>query len=376
MQVEILYHTKSAKSAGEELQFKLSNVDNSFANGLRRVITAEIPCVAIDRCTVFANTSVFFDEMLVHRLGLVPIWAEDAVRHLVYPRDCTCQEQGCSKCQIRGRLSVRCPRDKHKVNVFSSDLKFEEIMVDADEFDGTNKKDEDYVKVEVGDKPSRVRPLRIHPVASSEEGVWLLSLGRCQEVDIQFYVRKGIAKEHAKWMTVGTVAMRYESDVRIPSSASFLQLSEADTREWVSRCPAGVFDYDEADGQVRVVAPEKCIFCMECQRMEAPFNQVPEPLAIVRQKKNAEGLFSFVFTVESNGQLPVISIVLTAVDVLTAKLRKVQASMAGTLMPGEARGEYIPTRPVGPAATAPRVANDDVRQRQDIEDDLKYLNIL
>eukprot|EP00656_Telonema_subtile_P023234 TRINITY_DN24608_c0_g1_i1.p1 TRINITY_DN24608_c0_g1~~TRINITY_DN24608_c0_g1_i1.p1 ORF type:complete len:112 (-),score=15.38 TRINITY_DN24608_c0_g1_i1:1-336(-) len=69
-------------------------------------------------------------------------------------------------------------------------------------------------------------------------------------------------------MTVGTVAMRYESDVRIPSSASFLQLQESDKKEWVSRCPAGVFDYEETSGQVRVVAPEKCIFCMECQSMD------------------------------------------------------------------------------------------------------------
>eukprot|EP00164_Ancoracysta_twista_P020244 GFYU01036081.1.p1 GENE.GFYU01036081.1~~GFYU01036081.1.p1 ORF type:complete len:186 (+),score=19.90 GFYU01036081.1:48-560(+) len=169
--------------------------------------------------------------------------------------------------------------------------------------------------------------------------------------------------------------MRYESDVRIPSSASFLQLQESDKKEWVSRCPAGVFDYEETSGQVRVVAPEKCIFCMECQRMEAPFNQTPEPLAIVRQKRNAQGLFSFVFTVESNGQLPVLSIIMTAVDVLTAKLRKVQAAMAGTLLPGEVRGEIIPTRPVGPAPTATRVANDDVRQRDDLEDDLKHITL-
>ena len=107
--------------------------------------------------------------------------------------------------------------------------------------------------------------------------------------------------------------------------------------------------------------------------MEAPFNQTPEPLAIVRQKRNAQGLYSFVFTVESNGQLPVLSIIMTAVDVLTAKLRKVQAAMAGTLLPGEVRGEIIPTRPVGPAPTATRVANDDVRQREDLEDDLKNI---
>lgn len=372
MQVEILHHTKPPKNAGEELQFKLSNVDNSFANGLRRAITAEIPCVAIDQCTVLANTSVFFDEMLVHRLGLVPIWAEEAVRHLVYPRDCACQGQGCSKCQIRGRLHAKCPREHHKVNVFSSDLEFEELMVDVAEFGEAKKEGDSSIKAEE-EASTRQRPLKIHPVASSDDGVWLLSLGRCQEIDIQFYVRKGIAKEHAKWMTVGTVAMRYESDVRIPSSASFLQLQESEKKEWVSRCPAGVFDYEETSGQVRVVAPEKCIFCMECQRMEAPFNQTPEPLAIVRQKRNAQGLYSFVFTVESNGQLPVLSIIMTAVDVLTAKLRKVQAAMAGTLLPGEVRGEIIPTRPVGPAPTATRVANDDVRQREDLEDDLKNI---
>ena len=47
--------------------------DTSFANALRRVIISEVPTMAIETVFVMNNTSVIQDEVLSHRLGLVPI---------------------------------------------------------------------------------------------------------------------------------------------------------------------------------------------------------------------------------------------------------------------------------------------------------------
>ena len=50
-----------------------SDSDVSFANALRRIILVETPTLAIEVVKVIENTSVFHDEFLAHRLGLIPI---------------------------------------------------------------------------------------------------------------------------------------------------------------------------------------------------------------------------------------------------------------------------------------------------------------
>ena len=59
-----------------EMEFDLIGVDTSFANALRRIMIAEVPTMAIEEVYVHFNTSVIPDELLAHRIGLVPIKAE------------------------------------------------------------------------------------------------------------------------------------------------------------------------------------------------------------------------------------------------------------------------------------------------------------
>ena len=51
-------------------------VDASIANALRRVLLAEVPSMAIEKVFINNNTSIIQDEVLAHRLGLVPIKAD------------------------------------------------------------------------------------------------------------------------------------------------------------------------------------------------------------------------------------------------------------------------------------------------------------
>ena len=61
----------------EQLIFDLVGVDASIANALRRILLAEVPTMAIEMVYIESNTSIIQDEVLAHRLGLVPI----KVRH-------------------------------------------------------------------------------------------------------------------------------------------------------------------------------------------------------------------------------------------------------------------------------------------------------
>lgn len=56
-----------------ELVFEMVNIDMSLANALRRIMIAEVPSVAIETVHMWNNTSIVHDEVLSHRLGLVPL---------------------------------------------------------------------------------------------------------------------------------------------------------------------------------------------------------------------------------------------------------------------------------------------------------------
>src|SRR2546428_10929048 len=92
----------------DTLRFVLSGVKPAFANALRRIMLSEVPVMAIDDVMILENNSVMYDEILAHRLGLIPITTDLESYNL--PEECTCKsELGCSKC--RASLSLEIERD-------------------------------------------------------------------------------------------------------------------------------------------------------------------------------------------------------------------------------------------------------------------------
>src|SRR6266567_3426316 len=86
----------------DTIRFVLSDVSPAFANALRRIILAEVPVMAIEDVMILENSSVMYDEILAHRLGLIPITTDQSYN---LPEECTCKsELGCEKC--RASLSL------------------------------------------------------------------------------------------------------------------------------------------------------------------------------------------------------------------------------------------------------------------------------
>jgi len=219
MKVEILDCVKKPHSAGETLTFRLNEVDNAFANGLRRVMLAEVPVLGIEVVSIRQNTSVLPDEMIAHRMGLVPLFSEKA-RRLMFSHECICKGSGCSYCQIVGSLEAHCPPDQHSMPVFINDA----------------------LQIEDSD---------VYPVSAEEHGVWLVTLGRSQSLELRVVIRKNIAKTHAKFMPVATVAMRYAPDI-VLNPEGFVKLGKQHAKEWIERCPRNVFRYVERTGLVEL----------------------------------------------------------------------------------------------------------------------------
>jgi DNA-directed RNA polymerase I and III subunit RPAC1 len=68
-QFSINFHKHSPNDA----VFSLVGIDASIANAFRRILLAELPTLAIEDVFVEQNTSIIQDEVLAHRLGLIPL---------------------------------------------------------------------------------------------------------------------------------------------------------------------------------------------------------------------------------------------------------------------------------------------------------------
>src|SRR5206468_2820397 len=109
----------------ETLRFVLSDVSPAFANALRRIMISEIPVMAIDDVMILENNSVMYDEILAHRLGLVPVTTDGSYN---LPEECTCKsELGCEKC--RASFSLEIEASEPIEVVYSSQLKPENPKV-------------------------------------------------------------------------------------------------------------------------------------------------------------------------------------------------------------------------------------------------------
>ena len=82
----------------ELCEFDLVGVDASIANSIRRVLIAEVPTVAIEHVYIWNNTSIIQDEVLSHRLGLIPLAIDP--RKLSFKMDDEANDQNLSLIHI------------------------------------------------------------------------------------------------------------------------------------------------------------------------------------------------------------------------------------------------------------------------------------
>jgi hypothetical protein len=97
------FAVKVIQNTHEMAEFELINVDPSIVNSLRRILLAEVPCVAIENVFVIDYDCVIPEEVLSHRLGLVPLAVDaeqladktdkaDQSNTIVFKLDVTCRK--------------------------------------------------------------------------------------------------------------------------------------------------------------------------------------------------------------------------------------------------------------------------------------------
>jgi DNA-directed RNA polymerase subunit D len=162
---------KTVELKGNKGVLKIEDTDVYFVNSLRRVMLAELPKLAIDDVIIYDNTSALFDELIAHRLGLIPIPTD--LQLLNFRNECKCEGKGCPSCTVRYTLS----KEGEGV-VYSGDLQPE-----------------------------------VPSFAITETSIPIVELMKDQRVILEVEAVLGRGRDHAKWQVV--LAPRYRMETVI-----------------------------------------------------------------------------------------------------------------------------------------------------------------
>lgn len=99
------------KVENDSIEFELINVDPAIVNSLRRILIAEVPSVAIENVFFIDYDCVIPEEVLSHRLGLVPLavdpeglsWKEDSgdeTNTVIFKLHVRCEKVGTPCCVL------------------------------------------------------------------------------------------------------------------------------------------------------------------------------------------------------------------------------------------------------------------------------------
>jgi len=136
------------------MKFRIQT-NGAVANALRRIITSEIKTYAIEITAIRHNTSSLLDDMVAHRLGLIPIRVLDELRME----------------KEEGIIVLKCENNKTtKQYIYTNDLVYDHTLYE------------------------------INP------NILLFELREGQYIDLKCEVTQGTGYEHAKWSPVYAIS--------------------------------------------------------------------------------------------------------------------------------------------------------------------------
>ena len=325
--LQIKFHQNKPYDAA----FSLIGVDASIANAYRRILLAEIPTLAIEDVFIFDNTTIVQDEVLCHRLGLIPLtggyeglrWLrwyrkpppkDDFASQATWPYDVDENEADSATPNdhntIVMTLTVECRwateeedgRDGRRLakegetdpniryinsNVYAHQLVFEAQGDQTKHFDGEN------------------------AIKAMNPDILIAKLRPGQRINLRCHCIKGIGVDHAKYSPVATASYRLLPSIKITNP-----ITGADAKKFQRCFPRGVIALSSEGGEEKAVVadPMKDTVSRECLRHDEFKDKVQ--LGRIRDH--------FIFSIESTGQFESDELFLDSVRLLKAKAQRFQ----------------------------------------------------
>jgi DNA-directed RNA polymerase subunit D len=184
---------------------KIEDTTPYFVNSIRRVMLSELPKLAVENVVIYDNTTALFDEIISHRLGLIPIPTDLSL--LTFREQCTCKGKGCPNCTVRYTLS----KEGEGV-VYSGDLQPEEKSW-----------------------------------AIKEDKIPIVELFNDQRLILEIEAVLGRGRDHAKWQPVQAPGYTFVPRIQIDKK----RINEV--KEFVNSLPEGLVELKKDQIQIKDV---------------------------------------------------------------------------------------------------------------------------
>ncbi|KAH9313503.1 hypothetical protein KI387_022130 [Taxus chinensis] len=245
----------------EEIEFDMIGIDASLANAFRRILIAEVPTMAIETVLIANNTSVIQDEVLAHRLGLIPIKADP--RLFEYRAE---SDPANEKNTVVFKLDITCKRKAS--NVINATVKSDQLkwLPNGSEFEKPSTDSSSKAKTYTSFNCSQesLAGFSNDSIGSKYLDIIISKLRPGQCIELEAHAVKGIGKTHAKWSPVATARYRM-----LPEVVLLEEVYDDLADELVQKCPVNVFDIEDfgkGKKKAKVVHPRNCTLCRECIR--------------------------------------------------------------------------------------------------------------
>jgi DNA-directed RNA polymerase subunit D len=234
-----------------KLVLLVEGISVEMINALRRIMLTEVPVMAIDEVIILKNDSPLYDEIISHRLGLIPLTTDLDVYKL--PRECECSGYGCPLCQVSLTCEVTNTTNT-PLDIYSGDLKSNDP--------------------------------KIIPV---DNFIPIVKIDKNDKVIIEAYAILGLAKDHAKWQAVSNVAFKNYPDIILNANA--LKNTE-ENNLIIKMCPERLYEL-ASNGSLKIKDDywKYCTLCKSCENNS-------DGKITVNSKEDV-----YIFSIESDGVL-------------------------------------------------------------------------
>jgi DNA-directed RNA polymerase subunit D len=207
------------------LIFVVEGISIEMINAIRRIIIIEMPCFAIDEVIILKNESPLYDEILSHRLGMIPIKSD--LEHYNLPRDCECGGFGCPLCQVSLTCEVTNETNKPMV-VYSGDLKSNDPNI-----------------VPVNDK------------------IPLLKIDKGSKIILECYAILGLAKDNVRFSAVSNCFYRFYPTIDFDES----KIKDSEDKAVIAKlCPEKLFEFTNNSLKLKEDYWKTCNICKACEK--------------------------------------------------------------------------------------------------------------
>lgn len=281
------------------IEFDLVGVDASIANALRRIMIAEVPTIAIEDVYVWNNTSIMQDEVLAHRVGLVPLKIDPRTMDFKPGNYSAPMENDTHVFDIR----VKCDRRRDAAPGETDPRK---LYHDSNVYTGMMK------WAPSGAQTTKYKGKEPRPVL---DDILLVKLRPGQVVDLHCFARKGRGGDHAKFSPVATASYRLLPHIILRGPIP--REHQAKFQQCFAPGVIAIEDDEAGKPQAVVKNPRKDTVSREVLR-HPEFKDLVE-LARIRDH--------FMYTVESAGQYDPQELVPEAIKIMLSKIKAVETSL-------------------------------------------------